>query len=114
MTDHTLSLTYARELDAADPLTAFRARFAIADPDLIYLDGNSLGRLPLATAERLDEVIGHEWGDRLIRSWNEGWFEAPNRIGDKLGHNGPQVGRAIEFIQVALAAPGLRVGDLAH
>ena len=84
MTDHTLSLAYARELDAADPLTAFRARFAIADPDLIYLDGNSLGRLPLATAERLEAVIGQEWGDRLIRSWNEGWFAAPNRIGDKV------------------------------
>ena len=84
MTNHTLSLAYARELDAADPLTAFRARFAIADPDLIYLDGNSLGRLPLATAERLEAVIGQEWGDRLIRSWNEGWFAAPNRIGDKV------------------------------
>jgi kynureninase len=75
---------YARQLDAADPLMAFRERFVIDDPELIYLDGNSLGRLPRATIERLDEVIQREWGNRLVRSWIEGWFEAPNRIGGKL------------------------------
>jgi kynureninase len=79
-----LDLAYAQELDAGDALAAFRDRFVVADPDLIYLDGNSLGRLPRATRQRLHEVIDHEWGDRLIRSWNEGWFEAPNRVGGKL------------------------------
>lgn len=74
----------ARALDAADPLSAFRDRFSITDPDLIYLDGNSLGRLPLATSARLASVISDEWGDRLVRGWNEGWFEAPERIGGKL------------------------------
>ncbi|MBP6016558.1 MAG: aminotransferase class V-fold PLP-dependent enzyme [Candidatus Promineofilum sp.] len=74
----------ARQLDAADPLTAFRERFVITDPDLIYLDGNSLGRLPRATLEVLTGVIGHQWGERLVRSWGEGWFEAANRIGGKI------------------------------
>ncbi|CUS04936.2 Kynureninase [Candidatus Promineifilum breve] len=80
----SFSLAAARQLDAADPLTAFRERFVIDDPDLIYLDGNSLGRLPRATVARLDEVIQREWGQRLVRSWGEGWFEAAGRIGDKI------------------------------
>ncbi len=78
------TLDEARALDAADPLSAFRDRFVIADPELIYLDGNSLGRLPRATADRLATVAGHEWGERLVRGWGEGWFEAPQRIGGKL------------------------------
>jgi kynureninase len=72
-------------LDAQDPLAPFRARFLIPDPDLVYLDGNSLGRLPRATSERLDRVIGHEWGERLIRSWEETWFELPGQVGDQIG-----------------------------
>jgi kynureninase len=84
MTNLALDSDYALRLDAADPLTAFRERFVIDDPDLIYLDGNSLGRLPCATTERLSEVIDYEWGERLVRGWNEGWFEAPRRIGGKI------------------------------
>jgi kynureninase len=82
--DWPTTLAEARALDAADPLSAFRERFVIADPELIYLDGNSLGRLPTATAERLTSVVAHEWGERLVRGWGEGWFEAPQRIGGKL------------------------------
>lgn len=75
---------YADALDRADPLAGWRERFVIADPDLIYLDGNSLGRLPVATRAALQTAIDVEWGDRLIRSWNEGWWERPQRIGGKL------------------------------
>ncbi len=82
--DMPLDRAFAESLDARDDLASFRDRFVIADPDLIYLDGNSLGRLPIATRERIRHVVDHEWGDRLIRSWNEGWFETPNRIGGKL------------------------------
>lgn len=78
------SAAYAAELDAADPLAHFRNRFAIADPDLIYLDGNSLGRLPQATAGMLERVARDQWGDRLIRNWNEGWFTLPEQIGGKI------------------------------
>lgn len=73
-----------RELDEKDPLKGFRARFALP-PGVIYLDGNSLGALPRATAPRLDEVIRKEWGEGLIRSWNDhDWVGASRRVGDKI------------------------------
>jgi kynureninase len=75
---------YARELDRQDELARFRDEFVIDDPDLIYLDGNSLGRLPNRTVERLSAVVEKEWGRRLIRGWNEGWFDASQRIGAKI------------------------------
>ena len=75
---------YAHALDAADPLSAFRDRFVINDPDLIYLDGNSLGRLPRATVSLLDDLVRQQWGDRLVRGWSEGWFDASSRIGGKI------------------------------
>jgi kynureninase len=77
----------ARALDLADPLRAFRDRFRVADDGLIYLDGNSLGRLPLDTLDRLAVVVEHEWGDRLIRAWGERWMELPERVGDRIGHS---------------------------
>jgi kynureninase len=77
----------AGELDAADPLRAFAARFVDpADPRLVaYLDGNSLGRPPRAAAARLERFAREDWGGRLIRGWYEGWLEWPERIGDRLG-----------------------------
>jgi kynureninase len=78
-------LAQARALDEADPLRAFRDRFLIADDELVYLDGNSLGRLPLDTEARLAQVAAHEWGERLIRAWGERWMELPERLGDRLG-----------------------------
>ena len=71
-------------LDAADPLAPFRRRFIIPDPDLVYLDGNSLGRPPLRAIERLARVATEEWAGQLIRGWDH-WLEAPRRIGDLLG-----------------------------
>lgn len=71
-------------LDAADPLAAFRDRFRIPE-GLIYLDGNSLGVLPVATPARLAAAVEQEWGEGLISSWNlAGWVDAPQRIGDKI------------------------------
>lgn len=75
--------TVAEELDAADPLAAFRERFVIADPELIYLDGNSLGPLPAATPEVLREVVEDGWGGGLVRSW-QGWIDWGARLGDRL------------------------------
>jgi len=70
--------------DAADPLAAFRDRFVLED-GVIYLDGNSLGALPKATAGRLAAVVEEEWGRGLIRSWNTaGWMDQPRRVGDKI------------------------------
>jgi len=67
-----------------DELAEFRQQFVITDPHLIYLDGNSLGRLPKVTAERLQKVVIDDWGGGLIRSWNTDWFESPTRIGGKI------------------------------
>lgn len=86
---------HIRALDAADPLAPMRARFALPE-GIIYLDGNSLGPLPRAAAAALDDAVGRQWGERLIRSWNEGWIEAPARIGAKIA---PLIGaRAHEVI----------------
>ncbi|MCH8127351.1 kynureninase [candidate division KSB1 bacterium] len=82
--DFSLNKEYAIGLDREDPLAEFRQRFVIDEPDLIYLDGNSLGRLPKASQKYVQDVINHEWGQRLIRGWNEGWYESPSRIGSKL------------------------------
>jgi kynureninase len=71
----------ATALDAADPLATFRDRFVITDPNLVYFDGNSLGRLPRATAERLTSVVADEWGGELIRGWDH-WVDEPARVGD--------------------------------
>ena len=71
-------------LDAADPLADFRARFALPE-GVIYLDGNSLGALPKAAAERARGVIDEEWGAGLIRSWNDAdWMALPFQTGDKI------------------------------
>ena len=79
-----MSLEAARALDAADPLKDFRGRFALPD-GVIYLDGNSLGPLPKSARARLAEVAEREWGEGLIRSWNDaGWIDAPARVGDKI------------------------------
>ncbi|MDF2728268.1 MAG: kynU, partial [Acidimicrobiia bacterium] len=74
----------AVELDDSDPLAGFKERYVFSDPDLIYLDGNSLGRLPSAAAPIVEQVVRHEWGDRLIRSWNDGWWDLQLEIGDRL------------------------------
>jgi kynureninase len=76
---------FARSLDTADPLASFRDEFIIDDPDLIYADGNSLGRLPKRTVECMRTAVDSQWGHDLIRGWNRGWYDAPSRIGDKIG-----------------------------
>ncbi|MGE5827841.1 MAG: kynureninase [Micromonosporaceae bacterium] len=72
----------ARARDAADPLRSFRDRFVITDPDLIYLDGNSLGRLPVAARRQLRRAVD-EWGGDLIRGWAR-WIDLAREAGDLL------------------------------
>lgn len=72
-------------LDAADPLAPFRAEFELPE-DVLYLDGNSLGPLPRIARERVAACVSAEWGDGLIRSWNDaGWIDLPKRVGDRIG-----------------------------
>ena len=71
--------------DRADPLACFRHEFALP-PGIIYLDGNSLGPLPRRTPARVAEVVEREWGQGLIRSWNDaGWIGLAEQVGDKIG-----------------------------
>jgi len=113
-------LAAVRSWDASDPLRDFRERFDLP-PDVVYLDGNSLGALPRATRQRIAEVVADEWGNGLIRSWNDAdWIRAPRRVGDKVaGLIGAAPGEVIvtdstsvnlfKLIAVALAArPGRR------
>jgi kynureninase len=72
------------DLDKQDPLAGYREKFVIDDPDMIYMDGNSLGRLPKAAAEMISNVTAKEWGCDLISSWNQGWWDSPTRIGEKV------------------------------
>jgi kynureninase len=112
----------AASLDVADALSAYRARFVGAeDPGILYLDGNSLGRPVRDLPARLTDFVERAWGDRLIRSWDEGWFEQPQTLGDRLGRVvlGAAAGQTIvgesttvslyKLIRAALAAqPGRR------
>ena len=75
---------HCQELDSKDPLRSLKDQFSLP-PGVIYLDGNSLGVLPTATAARVAEVVTQEWGVGLIRSWNTaGWFESPQKAGNKI------------------------------
>jgi kynureninase len=113
MTDDLLAA--ADEHDAADPLAPWRDEFHIADPDLAYLDGNSLGMPPRRTLERVDAVMRGDWATGLIRSW-EHWLDLPQRVGDRLA---PIIGArpgevvvhdstTINLYQLIRAALGLR------
>ena len=112
------SLEQARALDEQDELAPFRSEFVISDPDLIYLDGNSLGRLPRRSVARLREVVEQEWGQRLIRGWGDGWFTAPQRIGAKIaqliGAQPDEVlladSTSVNFFKLVMAALAARAG----
>lgn len=92
-----MTLDEARARDAADPLRRFRDRFALPG-GVIYLDGNSLGALPRATAAAIGDTVERQWGDRLIRSWNEGWIDAPQRLGGMIA---PLIGARPDEVIVA-------------
>jgi kynureninase len=72
------------ELDRQDVLGPVRDQFVVPD-GVLYLDGNSLGVLPRATARRVQQAIEHDWGQGLIRSWNDaGWVDLPRQVGNKI------------------------------
>ena len=115
-----LTLADVEALDAADPFARYRERFALPE-GVIYLDGNSLGPLPASVPRRLEEVARREWGDRLIRSWNEAdWWTAPRRIGDRIGRLlGVRTGEvvatdstSVNLFKLIVAAAGMRDGAI--
>jgi kynureninase len=83
--DFSSTREFSGKLDSNDTLASFRDQFLIYDPNLIYLDGNSLGILPKVAQEKAREVVDEQWGKDLIRGWNKGWWDAPSRVGNKIG-----------------------------
>jgi kynureninase len=98
MPEAPLTRETALAMDAADELAFLREAFALPS-GVVYLDGNSLGALPRATAGRLREVVEREWGEQLIRSWNEsGWIDLPARVAARIAG---LVGAAPDEVAVA-------------
>ena len=98
MTTLSTSREHCAERDRTDPLAPLRQRFHIPS-GVLYFDGNSLGPLPVATREHVLEVMEKQWGERLIRSWNEhGWIHWPRKVGATLAG---LVGAAPEEVVVA-------------
>lgn len=109
---------YAQALDEADPLAGYRDLFHIADPDVCYLDGNSLGRLPLATTTAVQQFLTGEWGAELVDGWSH-WLDEARTVGDLLGRAtlGAAPGQtlvqdttSVNFYQLCVAAIRARPG----
>ena len=82
---HDALIASAQQTDDASPLRGTRELFTLPE-GVIYLDGNSLGALPRAVPAVVDDVMHRQWGERLIRSWNEAdWWGAQTRVGDRVG-----------------------------
>ena len=103
---------YALELDKNDPLAEYRSKFVITDPNLCYLDGNSLGRLPHATVKAVGDFLSHEWGNEVVTGWSH-WIDEAQVAGDLLGRAvlGAGAGQvlvcdttSVNFYQLCLAA----------
>ena len=116
------SLQDCEDLDLNDPLRSLRQQFELPQ-GVIYLDGNSLGVLPRATAARVAQAVTHEWGHDLIKSWNTaGWFKLPQQVGDKIGRLiGAQQGEviaadstSINLYKVLAAALTIAAADASH
>ncbi len=103
---------YALSLDAKDPLAKYKSQFVITDPDLCYLDGNSLGRLPKKTIESISNFLTNEWGPEVVTGWSH-WVDEAQPTGDLLGAAalGAAAGQilvcdttSVNFYQLCLAA----------
>jgi kynureninase len=109
---------YALELDKNDPLGDYRSKFVITDPNLCYLDGNSLGRLPHATVKAVGDYLSQEWGNEVVTGWSH-WIDEAQVAGDLLGRAvlGAGTGQvlvcdttSVNFYQLCLAAISARPG----
>jgi len=109
---------YAEELDKKDPLAHFKSQFMIGDPQMCYLDGNSLGRLPKATITAINDFMTKEWGPEVVTGWSH-WVDEAQPTGDLLGAAalGAAAGQvlvcdttSVNFYQLCLAAIHARPG----
>ena len=110
-------LQFAQDLDGKDPLAKFRELFINEDPDLCYLDGNSLGRLPIRTVEVVNDFL-QEWGSKVVNGWAD-WIDEAETTGDLIGRAalGAAAGQvlacdttSVNFYQLAGAALAARPG----
>lgn len=97
-------------LDEQDELSAYRSKFISGNEKLIYLDGNSLGKLPAESKAILEHSVNIEWGERLIRSWNEDWYTKNTELGDKIA----QIAGASEGEVVITDTTSVNLYKLAH
>ena len=105
--------TTAQQLDHADPLAGYATDFVETDPNLIYLDGNSLGRPPHATTARINEVLADEWAGRLIRSWSERWWAQADSTGSLIAEVvGADPGRVIVADSTSIVLFKLTLGAM--
>jgi kynureninase len=102
----------ALTLDAQDPLHHYKNKFVVTDPDMCYLDGNSLGRLPHATVKAINDFLTHEWGPEVVTGWGH-WVDEAQSAGDLIGRSalGAAPGQvlacdttSVNFYQLASAA----------
>ena len=109
---------YALQLDKSDPLAHFKSQFVISDPEMCYLDGNSLGRLPKATITAISDFMTNEWGPEVVTGWSH-WVDEAQPTGDLLGEAalGAAAGQvlvcdttSVNFYQLCLAAIHARPG----
>ncbi|MEK9578071.1 MAG: aminotransferase, partial [Aquiluna sp.] len=116
--DAQVSLDDVLELDAQDPLAKFKSEFHITDPDLCYLDGNSLGRLPKRTVEAVSSFLTDEWGSQLVDGWAH-WIDQAQSAGDLLARAALGAGpgqtlvcdtTSVNFYQLCVAAVKARPG----
>lgn len=101
--------------DAASPLQHRRDAVVRRDPDLVYLDGNSLGMLPAPTVDRLRAVVEEEWGGELVRGWQH-WADLPQQVGDRLGEAllGAAAGQVVVTDSISVNLFKLAAAGLAH
>ena len=109
---------YALELDRNDPLAHFKSQFVVSDPQMCYLDGNSLGRLPKATVAAINNFMTHEWGPEVVTGWSH-WVDEAQPTGDLLAAAALGAGSgqtlvcdttSVNFYQLCLAAIHARPG----
>ena len=109
---------FALDLDSRDPLARFRSQFVVSDPNICYLDGNSLGRLPLSTIDAVNSFMKDEWGPEVVTGWGH-WVDEAQPTGDLIGRAtlGAASGQvlacdttSVNFYQLALAAISARPG----
>ena len=109
---------FALDLDSRDPLARFRSQFVVSDPNICYLDGNSLGRLPLATIDAVNSFMKNEWGPEVVTGWGH-WVDEAQPTGDLIGRStlGAAAGQvlacdttSVNFYQLSLAAINARPG----